>query len=131
MSFETELRTALLAALAAEPAIAAGANGVFGERPGRATPPWVELGELLAADWSVKGARGRELRVTVTVRDEGESPARVADLIEAAGRAVGALPRAIGGWRLGAVSFLRARTAREANGQWIGVADWRLRAIED
>jgi hypothetical protein len=130
MSFETALQAALLSALAAAPGIAAEANGVFVERPVRATPPWIELGELIAADWSTKDARGREVRIAVTVRDLAESPARLLDLLDAAGEAIAALPRAIGGWRLGAVVFLRARTLREPGGQWLGVTEWRLRAVE-
>lgn len=130
MSFETALQAALLAALAAEPTIAAHANGVFVERPVRATPPWIELGELLAVDWSTKDARGRELRIAVTVRDLAESPTRLLDLLDAAGAAIEALPREVGGWRLGAAVFLRSRTLREPGGQWLGVTEWRLRAAE-
>ena len=72
MSFEAELQAAALAALGGVP----GTNGVFLERPARATPPYFVLGELLSADWGVKGAAGREVRLLVRVHDEGEDWSR-------------------------------------------------------
>lgn len=130
MSIEESVAAALQARLAADPAIALVVNGIYLERTVRATPPWIEVLMPVSADWSVKGARGRELRLAVIVRDAGEAPTRLLDLLDAAGAAIEALPRALGGWQLGAAVFLRSRTAREANGQWIGSCDYRLRAIE-
>lgn len=130
MSFELALQAAVLAVLRAEPAIAGEANGVFLERPARASVPYLVLGELLSADWSVKGAAGREVRVTVRVHDAGESWARTAALQGAVSRAFEALPRTIGGWSVGSVVLLRSRTGREKSGGWLGSVEYRVRAME-
>jgi hypothetical protein len=130
MSFEVELHTALRAALAAEPGIAAEANGVHLERPVRASVPYLVIGEMISADWSAKGMCGREVRLIVRVHDEGESWARAAGLQGAVSRAVEALPRQLEGWQLGGVTFLRSRTLREGTSGWIGAVEYRVRAME-
>lgn len=126
MSFEAELQDAAIVALQA----VEGANGVYLERPVRATPPYLVLGEMLSADWSVKGLVGREVRLQVRVHDHGESWTRTATLQGAAGAAIEALPRQIGSWRLGSIVLLRARTAREGSGGWLGTVEYRIRAME-
>jgi hypothetical protein len=130
MSFEAELQTAVLAALAAEPVIAAQANGVFLERPVRASAPYLVIGPILTADWSAKGVAGREVRLTVRIHDAGESWARAVSLQGAASIAIEALPRDLGGWRLGSVVLLRARTARDGSAGWLGTIEYRVRAME-
>lgn len=130
MSFEEALQAAVLAALAAEAGIAGEANGVFLERPVRATPPYLVLGEMLSADWSVKGAAGREVRIAVRVHDQAESWARTVALQGAASRAIEGLARDLGGWRLGSVTLLRARTLRDGATGWLGSVDYRVRGME-
>lgn len=131
MSFETELQSAVIAALKAHGAIAAQANGVFLERPVRASAPYLVLGEMLSADWSVKGAAGREVRVIVRVHDLAEGWSRAIALQAAAGEAIEGLPRILGGWRIGSVTFLRGRSVREASGGWLATAEYRIRGMED
>jgi hypothetical protein len=130
MSFEAELQAAVLSALAAEPAIAAQANGVFLERPARATPPYLVLGPMLSSDWGAKGIAGREVRLTVRVHDAGESWSRAVSLQGAASSAIDALPRQLSGWRLGSVVLLRARTGRDGPNGWLGTVEHRVRAME-
>lgn len=126
MSFEAELQDAALAALQA----VEGTNGVFLERPARATPPYLVLGEMLSADWGAKGLTGHEVRLQVRVHDQGESWSRTAALQGAAGRAIEGLPRQIGSWRLGSVVLLRARTARDGSSGWLGTVEYRVRAMD-
>lgn len=131
MSFEAELQEAAVAALAAHPVIGAQANGVFLDRPVRATPPYLVLGEMLSTDWSIKGGAGREVRLLVRVHDTGETWSRAIALREAASAAIEGLPRALGGWRLGSVLLLRARTVREGADGWFGSIEYRVRGMED
>lgn len=126
MSFEEQLQSAMLAALAGLP----GSNGVFLERPVRATPPYLVLGELLSGDWSAKGSTGREARLLVSVHDEGEIWVRTLALQRAVAGAVEALPRRLGDWSLGSLTLLRTRTAREGTGGWVGSVEYRVRAME-
>jgi hypothetical protein len=130
MSFEAELHAAVMEALRSEADILATANGVFLERPVRASPPYLVLGPLTSADWSAKGASGREVRVTAQVHDAGESWTRTVALLGAAGRALEALPRNLNGWSLGSVTMLRSRTTRDGAGGWLGMVDYRVRAME-
>ncbi|WP_010161248.1 DUF3168 domain-containing protein [Sphingomonas sp. PAMC 26617] len=93
MSAESVLQAAVLANLRA----VAGLNGVYVGPPVRATPPFAELGELIAVDWGAKDRAGRELRVLVTLRDAGETAVRLAALAASVGAAIEALPRDLTG----------------------------------
>lgn len=129
MSFEEALQGAVLAALRE----VAGTNGVFLERPARASVPYLVLGEMLSADWGAKGLTGREVRLLVRVHDAGESWARTVALQGEVARAIEGLPRAIGGWSLGSVAMLRVRTARDSGrdgGGWVGAVEYRVRGME-
>lgn len=130
MSFDLVLQEQVLAALRAATEIASTANGVFLERPVRASVPYLVLGPLVVADWSVKDAAGREVRIAVQVHDAGESWTRTVQLQGAAARALQALPREIEGWRLGSVTMLRSRTARDGTTGWVGLVEYRVRAME-
>lgn len=126
MSFEARLQAAVVAALEG----VEGTNGVFLERPVRASAPYLVLGELLSADWSAKGVAGREVRLSVRVHDQGENWARTAALQGAVSRAIEGLARDVGGWRLGSVVMLKARTVRERDGSWLGTVEYRVRGME-
>lgn len=125
MSFEAALQGAALTALRG----VAGTNGVFLERPARASVPYLVLGELLSADWGAKGLAGREVRLLVWVHDAGESWARTVALQGEVARAIEDLPREIEGWSVGSVTMLRARTSRDAGG-WVGAVEYRVRGME-
>lgn len=128
MSAEGALAAAVAAALR-EAGDLAGLNGVFAGPPVKATPPYAEIGEVLGIDWSVKDRAGRELRVSVTLRDAAETAARVQALSAAAGAAIEALPRAIDGWRIASVVLARSRFAGSAPGQWTALLDYRVRML--
>ena len=126
MSFENALQDAVLAALAAVP----GTNGVFLERPRQASVPYLVLADMQSADWSAKGVAGREVRLNVRVHDAGESWTRTALLQGEVARALEALPRTIGGWSVGSVVLMRAKTGRGPGGDWVGTVEFRIRAME-
>ena len=125
MSAEAVVQAALLAALKG----LAGLNGVFEGPPVKAAPPYAEIGETLSGDWSVKDRDGRELRLAVTIRDAAETPARVQALAGAAGAAIEALPRDLGGWRIASLMFVRMRLLRPAPGRWSAVIEYRVRML--
>jgi hypothetical protein len=72
---------------------------------------------------------GAKLRLAVTVRDEGESPARARALGEAAEQAVQGLAAEQGGWRLVSLAFARGRLVQDRNGGWAAVTEWRARML--
>lgn len=128
MSAEGTLALAVATALRGAGGLA-GLNGVFVGPPVKATPPYAEIGEVLGIDWSVKDRVGRELRVSVTLRDAGETAARVQALSDAAGGAIEALPRVIDGWAVASVALARSRLAASAPGRWTALLDYRVRML--
>lgn len=129
MSAEAVVRAALVTALEADAVLAGALNGVFAGPPVKASPPYAEIGELLGLDWGVKERAGRELRLAVTLRDAGETPARIELLAAATGAAIAGLPRALGGWDVASVALVRTRIAGTAPGRWVATVDYRVRVL--
>ena len=127
---EGAVRAAFAAVLRDDATLAAVLNGVFDGPAVRATTPFAEVSDVLAGDWGTKDARGRELRVAVSIRDATETSARLMELVDAAERAIEALPRDVDGWRVASCAFLRSRTAGEGPGRWLAVIEYRVRVLE-
>ena len=125
MSAEAAAYAALATALAG----VAGLNAVSPGPPLAASPPYAEIGAIVAADWGTKDRPGRELRVQVTVSDRGEAPARVLALAGVAGAAIEAMPRVAQGWELVSIALARTRLAADRPGQWRLVHEYRLRML--
>jgi hypothetical protein len=132
MSANRVLHDALCAALRGHAPLAAAVTGVFDSPPRRAAVPYAVVDEPLLADWSTKDMAGREGRIAVLLHDEGEAPARLRDLIGAAEAGIEAMPRAIGaGWRLASLVLLRSRIARDRDGRWAAMSEWRVRMLRE
>lgn len=125
MSAEAVLHAALAEALAG----VAGLNRVEPGASVRATPPFAEIGPLLASDWGTKDKAGRELRVAVRVRDLAERAGRLHELSGAVQAAIEAMPRDLSGWRVASLTFLRSRVASEKAGLWAAVVEYRVRVL--
>lgn len=123
------LQSALLTRFRADPAL--GAIGLYDGPPPRAHYPYLCFSGGQASDWSTKTASGRELRLSFTLWDDGESAARLNDLTEAACACVEALPSDVPGWRIASLVFLRARTLRTAAGPWSSLIEYRVRLLAD
>lgn len=106
-----------------------GVNGVWEGAGVSATVPFVLLGDVVASDWSTKDRAGRELRVAVTVRDRGDSPARAGTLAAAVEAAVAGLPRALDGWRVASVVLIRSSVVASGKGAWAALVDHRVRVL--
>ncbi|WP_375397138.1 DUF3168 domain-containing protein [uncultured Sphingomonas sp.] len=130
MSAERSFVTAVLAAMQDDPALAAALNMVAdGPVPG-ATPPWAELGPVVAVDWGSKDRRGREVQVGIVIHDRIDRRQRIHDLVAATGAAIEAMPRDMDGWRLASLAFVRLRVAGEAPARWTATIEYRARLIE-
>jgi Protein of unknown function (DUF3168) len=123
------LQAALVAALEAHPALADTLTGVYDGPPPRAAFPYVSIGDGPVSDWSTKTATGREVRLALTIWDDGEEAARLHDLIGHVEDAVAALPRDLAGWRIASCVFMRSMIARDAAGPWAGLAEYRVRML--
>lgn len=131
MSAEMAMRAALVAALRGDGALAGMLNGVFDGTPVKASFPHVVVGECLGADWGTKDAEGRELRIGLTLFDQGESPARLAGLIGPADAAVKAIAGPVEGWALAGIAFVRSRIVKSKDQGWSALVDYRVRMLRE
>ncbi|MBW6528774.1 DUF3168 domain-containing protein [Sphingomonas sp. RHCKR7] len=118
------LRAAALAALRG-----IGVTRVFDGTAPRAAVPYALLRELAATDWGCTTHDGRELRLGVTIRDEGESGARAERLAAAAEAALLALPPLAAAWQVVSVAPLRLALVAEAPARWAALVDVRVRML--
>jgi hypothetical protein len=128
MSAEITLAAAVLVALQDHTPLTGQVNGIYLTPPGRATPPYVLLGETASIDWSTKTEVGREIRFAVLVREEAERAERLGSLAEEAEAAVAAMPRDIEGWHIVSLALLRSRVLR-TDGPWTASIEWRARML--
>lgn len=123
------LQSALVTAIETHPVLAEALTGIFDGPPPRAAFPYVSIGNGMVADWGTKTAPGREIRVGLTVWDDGEAATRLHQLMGHVEDAVTAVPRDLGGWRVASCVFLRSFVARNPAGAWAGVVDYRFRLL--
>jgi hypothetical protein len=128
MSTEIAFGEALIAALEAYAPLTEAVNGIYAVPPGRATPPFVLLGEMAALDWSTKTEAGREIRFAILLREEAERADRLAVLADRAEAAVEAMPRDLPGWQIVSLVLLRSRILR-TDGPWTASLDYRARLL--
>lgn len=128
---EVPLRAALVAWLAADPALAAALNAVTEEAPSRASLPWLAIAASASADWSCKTHAGREVRVALELHCRGDTPDAAASLVAAIEARVESLPRAQAGFAVVAVQFLRARAEQRGESRRAILVEYRFRLLAD
>lgn len=124
------LQTAMVTALQAHPALAATLTGVYDGPPPRTAYPYIAVSDGLVSDWSTKTATGREVRLAITVWDDNDAASRLHDLMGHAEDAIAALPSDIGAWRVASLVFVRSLVARDPQGPWAGLVEYRVRVLE-
>lgn len=123
------LQAALLTAVETHPVLAETLLGVFDGPPPRAGFPYVSINDGMSADWSTKTAVGREIRIGLTIWDDGEGATRLHQLIGHVDDAIAALPRDLPGWRIASCVFQRSFVTRNPVASWAGVVDYRIRML--
>jgi hypothetical protein len=131
MSAESAVRAGLAAALRGDAELVGQLNGVFDGPQVRASPPFAQIGDMTSIDWGTKDRRGREVRAAVLVRDLAKSPERLGALVDAAERAIEAMPAPLDGWRTASCALLRSRMAGAGPGKWLAVIEYRVRVLEE
>ena len=126
----TSAGEALIAAVAAALGEVAGLNGAYDGPPLQAAYPYATVDIGPEGDWSHKSGEGRELRLSVILRDQGERPARLRALTAEAEAAIGAIGGALDGWQLVTMIFLRSRMLREPGAGWAAAIDYRARMLK-
>lgn len=125
MSAEGVLHAVVTSAIGA----VAGLNRTDPGRPVKATPPCAEVGAIAASDWGTKDRAGREVRLSVVVRDLAERADRLHVLSGAVQAAIEAMPRVSGGWRIVSLAFVKSRIASEKAGNWVSSVEYRARML--
>ncbi len=123
------VQTAAVTALQAHPVLAQVLTGVFDGPPPRAAYPYISVADGLSSDWSTKTAKGREIRLALTVWDDGEDASRLHNLMGHVEEAIAAMPRDLPGWRVTSNVFVRSLVARDAAGPWAGLVEHRIRVL--
>ena len=123
------VQAAIVSALKIDPDVSATVSGIFDGAPPRAPFPYIIVGGGLSSDWSTKTEVGRELRIPLTIWDDGEEPARLQRLIAAVEAAMAGLPRDLNGWRIVSSLFLRSMVVRDPTGPWAGLIEHRIRVF--
>lgn len=124
MSASERLQAAAMTALRAIDGI-----GVFDGPPLQAAFPYALAETGPALDWSHKSGTGRELRIAVTIRDQGESPARAQRLASEAEAAIAAIGGDVGGWQVVTMKFVRSQTVRPPREPWASLVEFRARLL--
>lgn len=119
-----ELQAAVVAALGGVQGL-----GVFHLAPLQAPIPHASVDAGLESDWSHKSGEGREVRLAVTIRDEGERPDRVQWLAGEAEAAIGIVGATTASWSVASMRFLRRYVVREQRRGWTAVIKYRARML--
>lgn len=120
---------ALIAAASAALGGVEGLNGVHDGPPLQGAFPYGMLEAGPESDWSHKSGIGRELRLAVTIRDQGERPARLRRLAQLAEEALEGMDAALEDWRLVTLVFARSRMLRGETG-WSATSEFRARMLK-
>lgn len=123
MTAREALRVGLMTAL--RPALTPLGVALFDAVPVRASVPQAVLGEPSDSDWGAAGIEGRELRVALTLTDEGEQPWRLRACVQAA-EAIGLAEILADGWQLAGLSVTATRMAK-TGARWTASVEWRAR----
>ena len=82
------------------------------------------------SDWSHKSGAGRELRLSILVRDKGERPARLRGLVAEIERVIMEIGADLTSWRLVNLVFVREAMLRETGAAWSAAIDYRARLLK-
>ena len=123
---ESRFRSDLIAWLASDAVLAAGLNAVSEESPFSAPPPWLGIAASASADWSAKGATGREVRVALELTCRSDDPAQAGLLAAAVEHRIATLPPAQDGYRIVVTQFLRSRAERRAGSTRAVLLEYRF-----
>ena len=126
---EVPLRAALIAWLAADPALSGQLNAIVEEAPTRTALPWLALAALASTDWSAKDTPGREVRIALELHCRGDLPASAGDLVSAIEARIASLPAAQSAFRVVNTTFLRARAEQRAANTRAVLLEYRFRVL--
>lgn len=125
----TVMQAAIIAAVEAHAPLTDEISGIYDGPPPKAAFPYISVGSFMASDWGMKDRIGREIRLALTMWDNGEEPARLHRLIGEVETVLTELPRDVSGWQIASNVFLRSFIARDPAGPWAGMVEQRVRLL--
>jgi Protein of unknown function (DUF3168) len=102
---------------------------VYDGAPPRAGFPYIVISDSPVSDWSTKTEQGREIRLALTIWDDGEAAESLRTLMIAVEAAMDDFPRDLPGWRVASLIFLRSLISREPDGPSAALIEYRVRII--
>lgn len=123
------VQAAVVAALQAHPVLSTELTGIYDGPPSRAAFPYASAADGLVSDWSTKSAAGREIRLALTIWDDGEEASRLHGLMGHLEDAIATMARDLPGWRVASNVFLRSLVSRDPAGPWAGLVEHRIRIL--
>lgn len=127
---EIAFRAALMAWLRADPILADMLNSIEDDGPVAASPPHLALVASAGTDWSIKTARGREIRLALELAGRGDDPAQTAVLAQRVEQRIATLAPQQAGYRIVVTQFLRSRVERRRRGLRAVLLEYRFTLIE-
>lgn len=126
---EIPLRAALIAWLAADPALSGELNAITEEAPSRTSLPWLAIAASASSDWSSKSHKGREVRVALELHCRGDQPDAASDLIAAIEQRIEAMPAAQPDFSIITRQFLRSRAEQRGESRRAVLTEYRFRVL--
>lgn len=102
---------------------------VYDGVPPRAAFPYIVISDSPVTDWSTKTEQGREIRLALTIWDDGEEAESLRTLMIAVEAAMDGFPRDLPGWRVASLVFLRSLISREPGAPSAALIEYRARII--
>lgn len=121
---------ALVAAAMARVGAIGTLTGIYPSTPLQASLPHAVVETALEADWSHKTRKGREVRLSILLRDKGERQDRLRALMAEAETRLEGLDPETGAWRIVNLTYLRSRITGGPHDGWTGMIDYRARMLE-
>lgn len=125
----TDAAQALIVATISRLSALAELAGIHEAAPLQATFPFIVVEAGSEVDWSHKSGCGREIRLTLLVRDQGESGKRLRRVTDAAEQAITSGQLQPAGWTIVTAVFLRRRTVRNPRSGWSALLEYRVRLL--
>jgi Protein of unknown function (DUF3168) len=121
---------ALAAVQAALVTLLDGIAPVYDGAPPRAAFPYIVISDSPVTDWSTKTQAGREIRLALTIWDDGEVAESLRTLMIAVETAMEGFPRNLPGWRVASLVFLRSLISRTPDAPSAALIEYRVRVLE-
>lgn len=123
------VQQSLIAALNGHQPLMDAIGSIYDGPPSRAVFPYVAMATGASLDWSFKGGVGRELRLALTVHDDGDSAARLHRVMALVEEALAGGLADPAGWQIVTFDFRRTRVLRNAARPWSGLIEYRARVL--